>query len=513
MKRFQFTSSILKKGSALCVAFVFAHSFAAAQAGTTIKPYLVPTAESDYEIIPLLSVADRVALLGGAGGEEYQMVGIPDGLSAYPNGDGTATLLMNHEFVNTTTSQPVIGGPEFRGAFVSRFLLAADGSVLAGAPAYSKVFQDDTFVGEIQTTANPEVPAFGRFCSASLSGREAGLDRPIYFANEEVSGPTSAFDPRGGQAVVVFQNDAGEGEAHALSSLGFFAWENSLVMPRQDKYTVIMGNEDGPSTPDSQLYMYVGKKNRNGATVLERNGLINGRLFVFAPLAGGPGNEDAFTSGTIAGRWVEIANASSLTDAELEVAADAAGAFGFYRIEDGTFDKGAPTRDYYFVTTGSVGANVLGRMYRLRFGRSENPLAGATLRIVDNADQVVAAGGDTALSPDNTDNNGSEMLVCEDGTTASRAVMAAKGRDGSVWGFALDNNLARTRQAELDPPGRDGVIVTEGVWESSGVFDTTNLFGPGTWLIDVQAHAPTTAPGTGTVEDGQLLLMRPLAAR
>ena len=76
---------------------------------------------------------------------------------------------------------------------------------------------------------------------------------------------------------------------------------------------------------------------------------------------------------------------------------------------------------------------MLGRMYRLRFGRSENPLAGATLRIVDNADQDVGAGGDTALSPDNTDNNGSEMLVCEDGTTASRAVMAAKGRDGSLW--------------------------------------------------------------------------------
>ncbi len=52
------------------------------------------------------------------------------------------------------------------------------------------------------------------------------------------------------------------------------------------------------------------------------------------------------------------------------------------------------------------------------------------------------------------------------------------------------------------------------------MLDTTHIFGPGSWLIDVQAHAPTTAPAEGTVEDGQLLLMipiqdpaRPVAAR
>jgi hypothetical protein len=34
------------------------------------------------------------------------------------------------------------------------------------------------------------------------------------------------------------------------------------------------------------------------------------------------------------------------------------------------------------------------------------------------------------------------------------------------------------------------------------------VFGPRAWLFDVQAHAPTAAPAPGTVEDGQLLLMR-----
>ena len=51
------------------------------------------------------------------------------------------------------------------------------------------------------------------------------------------------------------------------------------------------------------------------------------------------------------------------------------------------------------------------------------------------------------------------------------------------------------------PAGRSG--------SPSGIIDTSSLFGPNTWLFNVQAHAPTTAPVAGTVEDGQLLLLRP----
>jgi hypothetical protein len=96
-------------------------------------------------------------------------------------------------------------------------------------------------------------------------------------------------------------------------------------------------------------------------------------------------------------------------------------------------------------------------------------------------------------------------------------VMAAKGRDGSIWRFDLvrgrvgvDASTA-TRVAQLDPPGRDNVPVGPGVWETSGIIDASALFGADSWLSDVQAHPPTTAPGgsTVTVEDGQLFLLRP----
>jgi hypothetical protein len=65
-------------------------------AATSVKPYVEPVG-GEYEVRPLFSADDKVPLLGGAPGQQYRMVGIPDGLGARPNGDGTSTLYMNHE--------------------------------------------------------------------------------------------------------------------------------------------------------------------------------------------------------------------------------------------------------------------------------------------------------------------------------------------------------------------------------------------------------------------------------
>src|SRR3954449_12465624 len=58
-------------------------------------PYLVRT-EPGVVIRSVLSAGDSVNLKPD-GVTPYRMVGIPDGLGAFENGDGTFTLLMNHE--------------------------------------------------------------------------------------------------------------------------------------------------------------------------------------------------------------------------------------------------------------------------------------------------------------------------------------------------------------------------------------------------------------------------------
>ena len=45
---------------------------------------------------------------------------------------------------------------------------------------------------------------------------------------------------------------------------------------------------------------------------------------------------------------------------------------------------------------------------------------------------------------------------------------------------------------------------------TSGIIDASRLFGAGAWLFDVQAHPPTGAPLPNTIEDGQLLLLKPV---
>jgi hypothetical protein len=126
---------------------------------------------------------------------------------------------------------------------------------------------------------------------------------------------------------------------YTLPKLGRFAWENSLVQPNHGTQTVIMSMEDGPAALDpavenSQVYMYVGKKDhRAGAGVLRRNGLDRRR---------------ALRAGAL--RLVEVErgrlrerqrrrglgrdpDADELEEAQLEAASDAVGAIRFGRPE------------------------------------------------------------------------------------------------------------------------------------------------------------------------------------
>jgi hypothetical protein len=180
--------------------------------------------------------------------------------------------------------------------------------------------------------------------------------------------------------------------------------------------------------------------------------------------------------------------------------------------------------ELFFVTTGSSsgaddGVNELRRLYSLRL-HPRNPLTPAALTIVYNADTVVASGGDIAISPDNIDASGQSLMINEDGTTESRAVMAAKGRDGSIWRFDSEAGLVgavgvnvstATRVAQLDPPGRDGIAGRPGGLGDERHYRHVRPVRVRHVALRRPGAPPTTAPGGSsvTVEDGQLFLMTP----
>src|ERR687891_138818 len=80
------------------------------------SPYLL-RARPGVVTVSLLTVGDSVNLKPD-GVTPYRMVGIPDGLGAFDNDDGTFTLLMNHEIPDTVGIAREHG---FNGAFVSKW--------------------------------------------------------------------------------------------------------------------------------------------------------------------------------------------------------------------------------------------------------------------------------------------------------------------------------------------------------------------------------------------------------
>lgn len=525
-----------KAGAAgLCLCSI---TTASGQVFTNADAYALPTWHSPYVVEPILSAADTVPR-SSAPSQQYQMVGIPDGMGVYQQSQFTAMLFMNHEFGNNNLSRPVIGESRVKGAFVSTFRIDRQRrGVLSGDLAYTEVYDAGTgaVAGPIAREDNT-TPSFNRFCSGVMAGAREGFDRNIYFCGEESD--TGTFDSRGGSAIAIFNN-----RAHVLPDLGHLPWENLLPMPRVDtglyaNKTVIMLMEDGPAgSPYCGLFLYVGTKNKTSSDPLIKNGLVGGQFYVLRSLDEDYNSEPDFygEGSAVQAEWVRIPSIAPKTYAQLKTAAVNQDFFRFSRPEDGAWSKTSKF-DYYFVTTGgdtlnSVGSNKLGRIYHVTMD-SQNPLGFVTLEIIADANHTPHA--DLPVSPDNIDTSARYLMVDEDGTGDSRPVMAQRNRDGSIWRYDLwDITAPPVRVAGLTAIGRDAVYANpgfvttpgtlpatptfntskytptlRGIWETTGIHDTGGIFGDGTFTFNIQAHSPTAAPGDNTVEDGQLLILLP----
>ena len=194
-----------------------------------------------------------------------------------------------------------------------------------------------------------------------------------------------------------------------------------------------------------------------------------------------------------------------------------------------------------------------------------NPIANGTLNVVYNSDKIIYPSGsysgaatgrltapitgalgsytqgtigttDYPVSVDNIAVSKDFIVICEDRNSTADAVFSAFGRNGGVW--TLNRNAAYA--AKLQSTFNYGYVQsrdsstghTAGLWETSGVVTSDAIFGPGTFVINVQGHingvtsrmrsniAKPAHLGGGTYnkaeavaefsEDGQVLIMRPV---
>lgn len=526
---------------------------------TSEPSYLTLTPNSDFTVEPILTVGDLVPRTGGGAGDQFAFVGIPDAMGLYKDSvTGQNILFIAHEIPSGTLSEPFPGLPKYKGAWVTRYVLENDASIASGSIAHRKLFLENTLVSE-NSPLETDTASFTRFCSGSFAGREHGMDRPLFFTNEESS--AGNYDAAGSQSVVI-----ADGAMHTLPALGRVIRETTIVQPRRDSKTVILSSEDGGSP--SYLYIYVGEKQRRSSSVLDKNGLTGGKIYVLAA-RDAQHNEGTFFTGSLPTKWVEIPNGASLSAGDLLAAADDAGAFGFVRVEDIEFDPVQPTRSAFVATTGGSGPNRLGRIYELTFN-PVNPIADGSLNVILNSDAIVTPGGaytgvvgqlvgsgatgslgaytggnidngvDAPISADNIAVSKDFILINEDRNAPADAVFNKYARNGGFWTLNRNSSYAAKLQgtfnyAYVEARDAHSALTPRGLWESSGTVTSDAIFGPGSFVINVQGHsanvtpngggaavqsmrtnAPKPAGGTYTraeakalfVEDGQLLVLR-----
>jgi hypothetical protein len=379
------------------------------------------------------------------------MAGIPDGLGAFDNSDGTFTVLINHEL---TDARGVTRAHGALGAFVSKWVVRKDDLTVVSAEDLIEQVYLWTGGAFVLTPA----VKFSRFCSADLPATSAFYDAETgkgfdghLFMNGEEKGPEGRAFAHGL-----------DGQSYELPWLGRFSWENSLANWGTGDRTVVVGSDD-QGGGKGQLYVYAGDKKSTGATPVEKAGLTGGTLYGIK-VTGYPAEIQAtgIPSGTRFGVY-SFGDVSARSGAQLEAESNASGVTNFRRPEDGAWD---PTNRnvFYFVTTDQYPGK--SRVWRLTFDDAARPALGGTI-------DMLLDGTEGQQMLDNIGPNGRGQIVALEDIGEQVAL-------GKVWLYDVASDTL-TQVAEHDPalftPGAPAFITADE--ETSGVIDVSSILGQG----------------------------------
>jgi hypothetical protein len=445
---------------------------------SSATPYLLPTTAGG-KFTSILTVNDVV---GG-----YRMAGIPDGLGAFDNNNGTFTLLMNHEIGNTLGAVRAHGS---KGAFVSKWIINKSSlTVQSGTDLMQRSYLWNTTTNSFTQTTS----AFSRFCSADLPAVSAFYNQTTGLGTQErifMNGEESGTE---GRAVGHIVTGSAAGNSYELPYLGKFSWENAVASPVMSNKTIVAGLDDNAT--NGQVYFYIGTKTNTG-TDIDKAGLNNGKLF--GVKVNGLASEVSASTPAVGTRFdlFDLGSVQNTTGVALNTASLAGGVTNFLRPEDGGFDPANPN-DFYFATTN--GFNSPSRLWRLRFDNIATPETGGTIEAVLNGTE-----GQQMFDNFGFDKLG-HILLQED--------VGNNDHNGKIWQYTIATD-ALTLVAKHDP-ARFGDLVGSTITpatapfnrdeESSGMIDVSEILGPGMFLLDDQAHYVPATNAAEVVEGGQLL--------
>ena len=331
------------------------------------------------------------------------------------------------------------------------------------------------------------------------------------------SDPSIAPQRQGGYAVIL---DPASGAYAPVPGMGRLNHENTIVVPGGWQQIAMLTTDDTFSAPSSQLYLYLANNeshiwtDKGSLWAFQVTRTDEGSVDQSDPFNGANDYLDIQPGDDWQGRFIRVPKdiargltAESPQDA-LENWSNDNNVFQFIRLEDLAYDKRNP-RVVYIADTGrtrivpdaatgrlirgpggTVGLADNGRIFKMVFN-ARNPRKVDSFTVYADGDAPGAPEFVSMTSPDNIDTSLNSLMVQED--TGNAKIWHHDFATGD-WSVAATVN---------DPSG-----------ESSGIVDASDWFGPGSWILDVQAHGSNVLQELDPqgvlrkLESGQLLLLK-----
>jgi len=526
---------------------------------TTQPPMLSPVMPG-VTVTPLLTVGD--VLPSG-----FRFESIPDGLALQTRGQGRVDLYVNHETskvpfpYNAAAPTAANGENDFDNAQVSHLILNQHSAgILNGSFVIPSSEGYQRFCSSYLATSREG------FDRDILFTNEEGID---YVKRQEASFPVAIGDPAERQIGVVVALDVQTGDYHPIYGMGRHNHENSVPVPGFDELVVLSGDDTFTSGPltgvsfpvgvtvpaQSQLYSYIAP---------DTDALLadEGELWAFVSDTPGFNDYYDFTPGSaqvVSGHFIPVPrniatglnpDGSDITSSDvgfpppptngswqrdlrsltpagvdgpqwvLEYWSDINNVFQFVRIEDIAYDKRPGLENVVYVVDsgrGTAGAAQAGRSTNGRVWKMvldpNNPRVVTSFGIFVEGDDNPVKTLNEVHQPDNIETTPSGILLTEDPGSSQQFPVGSSDPNATtarLWYVPFVGTpqvvVKVDQSADGGPTDVDGRPLSSlGAWESSGIVDASEAFGPGAFLITVQAGSLwiEQAPGDDNNGDGQ----------
>jgi serralysin len=530
----------------------------------TSQQSMVTNLAAGGTVDPIITVGDTIG--------SYMFEAIPDGIGVSANGKGTVDVFVNHEtstvpFPYAVAPTPPTASNSFNDmtdSLVSKLKLH-QGS--AGVMSASYVITD--------------AENFHRFCSSFIATKEHGFKKSMLLTNEEgmdwvnrtgMQWPATPGDAAAREIGLVVAHDINNGKTKPIYGMGRHNHENSLPLSIYGKPVVLSGDDTFTSNPaQSQVYSYIADDSdavwndtgtlyafradnhavfndyydfpvnspmsipgelipvpKNIATGLDTDGtdLVSSDVGYPPPPAGAWGNSAGTTTPIDGPQWV-LEHWSDLNDA-----------FQFVRIEDMAYDKRPGMANVVYLADSGRGATSAGgnpftssngRIWKMVMDPAD-PTNVLSLSIFIEGDDAPVQTITEVHQPDNLETTVNGLYITEDPGSSQQFPQGSTSPNATnarIWQHNFNTNvlapvLRADQSADEGPTDVDAAPTpgNMGAWELSGIVDVSSVYGPGSFLVDVQAHTlfTHTSPGPDLVapagpdwtnkrEGGQLVLV------